>query len=592
MKCLRILCVLCVLSVEAFGLDRTAFTFLKYSLEVRVDPSSQAMAARGTVLLRNDSASPQSDLAMQVSSSLEWRLIHINGKDVQYSTNDYPSDIDHSGKLSEVIVQLPAPVAPHATIEVEVGYSGEITRDAARLTAIGVPSTTAAHTDWDRIGEPVSAVRGIGYVAWYPVEVQAVHISDSEYSDVLASWKEREQGSSMKLALCWISDEHELSAVSNGEFEGLNRQLLGATEDTATHSGCSQFSYANLGTTVPTFAVGEYSTLSRPVIDTYYLADQQSFAQEYALAAEKVLPLDTQWFGAPKRKVIVVQLPDLDDAAYESDTMLVTPLSTTDVKLLQERMMHQLVHASFPSPRPWIEEGLAHFGTALLRAEQGRASAIDYMDQFLPALQAAEKNAGSAVPPAPAGTSSSKPAEASAQDPSEAERSLINSPDEIMFRIKSMFVWWMLREMVGDAPLQKALAAYRPAEDKSATYLPDLISHEAHRDLSWFFDDWVYRDRGLADFQVVSAFPRKTLAHSWVVAVTVEDQGSAGAEVPVIIRTAQGDRSRRVLVKAHDKSVERIEVPDLPTEVIVNDGSVPESDTSNNTFKIQAAPPQ
>lgn len=589
MTLLRYLGVLGVLCGSMFGLDRSAFTFLKYNLEVRVDPAGQALAARGTVLLRNDSATAQSELAMQVSSSLEWRLIHINGKDVQYSTDDYNSDIDHTGKLSEVVVQLPAPVAPQATVEIEVGYSGEITRDAARLTAIGVPSTTAAHTDWDRIGEPVSAVRGIGYVAWYPVEVQAVHISEPEYSDVLASWKQREQGSSMRLALCWISDERELSAVTNGEFEGLNRQLLGATEDTATHSGCSQFSYANLASTVPTFAIGQYSTLSRPVIDTYYLADQQSFAQDYALAAEKVLSLDTQWFGAPKHKVIVVQLPDPDDAAYESDTMLLTPLATTDIKLLQERMMHQLVHASLWSPRPWIEEGLAHFGTALLRAEQGRASAIDYMDQFLPALQAAEKNAGAVAPPAPAGTSSSKPAEAAATSASEAERSLINSPDEIMFRIKSMFVWWMLREMVGDAPLQKALAEYHPAEDKSATYLPDLISREAHRDLSWFFDDWVYRDHGLADFHVVSAFPRKTLANSWVVAVTVEDLGGAGAEVPVIIRTAQGDLSRRVLVKAHDRSVERIEVPDLPTEVIVNDGSVPESDMKNNRLAITAA---
>jgi aminopeptidase N len=154
-------------------------------------------------------------------------------------------------------------------------------------------------------------------------------------------------------------------------------------------------------------------------------------------------------------------------------------------------------------------------------------------------------------------------------------------------------VWWMLRDMVGDASLQKALGQYRAADDKSPSYLPDLIARQAHRDLSWFFDDWIYRNRGLPDFHVVSAFPRKTLANSWVVAVTVENLGAAGAEVPVIIRTAQGDRVRRMVVKAHDKSVERIEVSDLPTEVIVNDGSVPESDTKNNSFTIApAATPQ
>ena len=581
MKFFKILCVLCVLCVGAFGLDRTAFTFLKYNLEIRVDPAGQALSARGKILLRNDSAAPQSELAMQISSSLEWRLIHINGKDVQYSTDEYVSDIDHTGKLSEVIVQLPTPVAPNATVEVEVGYSGEITRDATRLTTIGVPAGTAGHTDWDRIGEPVTAVRGIGYVAWYPVALDAAHIAEADYGTFLQAWKERERASSMNVALCWISDEQQLTVFANGDFLGLNRNLLGATEDTATHAGCSQYSYSNLASTIPTFAIGQYSTLSRPATDVYYLADQASFAQEYALSIEKVLGLDTQWFGAPKKKVGIVQLPDPGDAAYESGTMLITPFATLDQKALDARMMHQLVHASFSSPRSWIEEGLAHFGTALLIAQQGRTAAVEYMDQFLPALQQAEK------PPATPGFSSSKAADVAAAN--EAERSLINSPDEIMFRIKGMFVWWMLRDMVGDAPLQKALAQYRPAEDKSASYLPDLIAREAHRDLSWFFDDWVYRDHGLADFHVVSAFPRKTLGNTWVVAVTVENLGGAGAEVPVIVRTAQGDRSRRLIVKAHDKSVERIEVPELPTEVIVNDGSVPETDMNNNSFKVPPA---
>jgi aminopeptidase N len=159
-----------------------------------------------------------------------------------------------------------------------------------------------------------------------------------------------------------------------------------------------------------------------------------------------------------------------------------------------------------------------------------------------------------------------------------------------MYRIKAMFVWWMLRDMVGDAALQRALKQYRPADDKSPSYLPDLIAREAHRDLSWFFDEWVYRDRGLPDFRLVSAFPRPTLANAYVVAVTVENLGAVSAEVPVIVRTAQGDRVKRVLVKAHDKTIERIEVPVVPTEVIVNDGSVPESDTTNNSFVIPKEP--
>jgi hypothetical protein len=246
--------------------------------------------------------------------------------------------------------------------------------------------------------------------------------------------------------------------------------------------------------------------------------------------------------------------------------MLFTPLAALDRKALDTRMLHQLVHASFVSPRPWIEEGLAHFAMALLREQDGRAAAIQYMDQLLGPLQEAEKKPG--------------------------EHGMATSSDEVMYRVKAMFAWWMLRDMVGNTALQKALQAYRPAEDKSPSYLPDLIAREAHRDLTWFFNEWVYRDRGLPDFRIASAFPRQLLgATGFVVAITVENLGDVSAEVPVIVRTSQGDRVKRVLVKAKDKTVDRIEIPVMPTEVVVNDGSVPESDMTNNSFKITSAAP-
>jgi hypothetical protein len=40
------------------------------------------------------------------------------------------------------------------------------------------------------------------------------------------------------------------------------------------------------------------------------------------------------------------------------------------------------------------------------------------------------------------------------------------------------------------------------------------------------------------------------------------------------------------LVRAHGKSASRIEVPAAPEEIVVNDGSVPESDLSNNTYRF------
>ena len=46
----------------------------------------------------------------------------------------------------------------------------------------------------------------------------------------------------------------------------------------------------------------------------------------------------------------------------------------------------------------------------------------------------------------------------------------------------------------------------------------------------------------------------------------------------------------RVLVRAHDKGYARVEVPDPPTRVVVNDGSVPESKTGNNVYVFENKP--
>jgi hypothetical protein len=40
-------------------------------------------------------------------------------------------------------------------------------------------------------------------------------------------------------------------------------------------------------------------------------------------------------------------------------------------------------------------------------------------------------------------------------------------------------------------------------------------------------------------------------------------------------------------VRGKSNGVIRVEVPKPPEEIVVNDGSVPESDTTNNVFKIE-----
>ncbi len=167
---------------------------------------------------------------------------------------------------------------------------------------------------------------------------------------------------------------------------------------------------------------------------------------------------------------------------------------------------------------------------------------------------------------------------------------LVATFDETYYRSKAAYVWWMLRDMVGDDALKQAIRKYRAAndDDKDPKYVEQLIEAAAKRDLGWFFDDWVYHDRGLPDFRVQSVHPWKTEKDVQIITVTLENLGNAGAEVPFTIICEGGEVTKRIEVRAKSTATTRVELPGTASEIVVNDGSVPESDLTNNMFKISA----
>jgi len=174
------------------------------------------------------------------------------------------------------------------------------------------------------------------------------------------------------------------------------------------------------------------------------------------------------------------------------------------------------------------------------------------------------------------------------KDAPAVDESLIATAIDEFYRSKAAYVWWMLSDMLGEETLKKVLAAYKPDQDKDPAYLEHLIQAQSKRDLQWFFDDWVYHDRGLPDFRVESAYPRQASQGNYLVTLTVENLGDAGAEVPVTVRFDGGEMTQRVEVRGKAKGVVRVATPKLPTEIIVNDGSVPESDLANNVLKVES----
>ena len=554
-----------ILVLPTFAIDREAFTFTKYELDARIERDQQRLGVRGRLTLRNDSNTPQKIAILQISSSLDWRSIRADDKQLQFVSQPYTSDVDHTGSLSEAVVTLPRELKPKESIDLEIGYEGTIGLDASRLMRLGTPAAKAKNSDWDQISAAFTGVRGVGYVAWYPIAIDAASLSQGgSVFEAVARWKAREANANMNVVL------HEQGDSSAASPEMLCIGTSGLTRESGIAPSTVDCNYAPLGIYVPSFVVAAYSSLRQGPANFYFLPQHKEEIEEYVAAAEQVLPLVIDWFGEPKDRPSVLDLPDAGAAPFESGNVMLMPITNPDRKVARITLVHGLTHAAFTSPRPWVGEGLAHFMQALEREQlDGRKAALDYMGLHRAAFLTSEQ------PTAPG-----KLNEPASSQP------LITTFDESHYRSKAMYVWWMLRDMAGETALKKALQRYRAEDDKDPKYVEGLVTAESKKDLSWFFEDWVYQDKGLPDFRIESAYSRKTEKGSYLVTVTVVNTGPVGAEVPFTVNFNGGEIVQRIEVRGNSKATTRVEVPGLPQQVVVNDGSVAESDLTNNTFTI------
>lgn len=568
-------CVLCALCGSGFCLDRNAFTFTEYHLQARIDPPSHSFSAGGTVTLRNDSAMPQKNAVLQISSSLGWQSITLGGKKVLYVSHPYESDIDHTGFLNEAVVTLPQPVAPHANVTLEILYGGTIELDTTRLEQLGTPKDVAANTDWDQISPEFTAVRGVGYVAWYPIAMDSVSLSNGpEYTRALGAWKAREAGSGLSV---------RFQSAPGEEMYGNNDAVLigfSASE--------SALEWTHLGYESPFLVTAKYKRDPDNWKGVHYLSGSESDAKAWQAVARAVIPY---LLKAPDAMPVIFQIPIAAAVPYASKNTLLTPLAIPDPKAAQVLLANPMSYEYVRSDRPWIAAGFASFSQAFQREKQdGRDAAIDYMAKQREALVEEEKD-----------IQSSATGQQQKPEPfSSAATSLVAGSDEVLYRTKAMYVFWMLREMLGDSVLQRALAKYRAEDDREPSYCQRLLEAEAAAQhvvpkmkLEDFFDDWVYRDRGLPDFKIASTYVRPVLGspngQNYLLTVTVQNLGNAGAEVPVTASAGGKERvTHRVYVPARSEASLRVPMVNAADQVTVNDGSVPESDMTNNSSAVAA----
>ncbi|HKF47743.1 MAG TPA: hypothetical protein VKB38_10335 [Terracidiphilus sp.] len=571
--------------VTAKDAEREAVTFTGFDMDVRLRLSDHHIAVRALITIRNDGKSPLSQIPLQISSSLQWERIRVQDRDATIQASLLNSDADHTGKLWEAAVPLAAPLAPGASLALDVTYSGPIEINAQRLLALGTPEDVALHSDWDEIGAGFTGLRGFGNVVWYPASSVPVLLGDgARLFDEMGAHKLRLSGAHfrMRLTVEFPAGQPPTIALVNGHPAALNVASQGSLTTDVAGVAVAQSDQSILGFEAPSLFVAARRShagpdLTTPDLNLWTTPEDESNAQLWLDAATRVTPFLQGWLGQrPRAELSVLDLPDPQDAPFETGALLVTTIRDASPDQLGDVMAHALTHAWMQSPRAWLSEGVAHFmGTLWIEKQSGREKAISALEAGRPALTLIE--------PASPGVSPGQP--------------LAQASSPAYYRTKAGYVLWMLRDLVGDPTLSAALRAYDPKQDLGIPTIPSLFERlleqaGARHDLGWFFADWIDADKGLPDLAIQNVHSNPASGGNWLVAVEVVNSGYAAAEVPVTVRTDGATVTQRLRILGRGKAMQRILIQNKPTEVQVNDGTVPEVEASLHVTRIdQNIPP-
>jgi len=562
--------------------ERSSLIFTAYDLDVHLAPAKSQIAVHSRFTVRNSGTVPLARLALQISSSLKWETFAMRSAErivpLSFAQETIDTDADHTGKAQEAVVTLPQPLAAGASIELTAFYSGTMEQSGERLERIGAPADQAAHADWDAITAERIALRGFGNVLWYPTAAAPAFLGDGAKLFQSVGQTKLLQAPAivhLRLAVEYVGDPPDTAF-----FCGRREKLIAVSENAnvvvADSPGVAtaEFSERPLGFRgMSLFVTDRAATMTDGDLISA-VTDHYDALPSYAAAASKVQSLLKDWLGADPRAPL--DIIDLDGQPFEDDALLVTRVRANEADVLAPSLAHSLTHAWFRSSHVWLDEGVPQFMSLLwIEQSQGREAALQQLQQQVNTLSLAE------------------PGILQSADSAQVGQSLIQAHDDVYYRTKAAAVLWMLRSVVGDDALKHALQLYRRDEkgDVDPKHFQQVLEHASKKNLAWFFDDWVYRDRGLADLSIVSVTPRALPAKvdkgaSWLIAVEVRNDGDAAVEVPVTVRSGTLTQTENLRILGRSSASTRIVFEGEPDEVMVNDGSAPEMTTSRHTKAV------
>ena len=562
--------------------ERSAIQITAYDLDVHLTPAESTLECRVSLRIRNAGAAAVSRIPLQLSSTLRWQTLSL-----PFTQSPISTDTDHTGYAEEAVLILPHPLAAGASTTVTGFYAGQIEQTAARLEIVGTPQDKADQSEWDQIAPTTdagaTALRGFGNVIWYPVAAPTAALGDGNRLFELIN-RQRALATHatlrLRLAVGYLGDP-PAGAILDGELQPL-AALPDTTDDpvAVTHGvALAEFAERTIGLRAPSLFLTAQQPSTTPDQLLSVITPNAEAIGPYAEAAAKVRELLATWFGpTPLEPMLLLDHPGepFEDHAFLAG-QLVAQARPADIA---PALVGTLTHAFLRSAHPWIDEGLPRFmALAWTERTQGREAAVKRLEENNSVLAFAEPDLSAPNPP-----------------PGEA---LTEATSDVYYRRKAAAVWWQLREILTQETLEQALVAYRHSESLSPTFdvdpkaLQHTLERVSKRDLSWFFDDWVYRDRGLPDLTILNVSPRPLPARAgksagFLVAVEIRNDGEAVAEVPVTVRSATLTASERLRIPAHGTLSARILFEDTPESVQVNDNTVPELRTSIHTRQIES----
>ena len=565
--------------------ERSALLFTSYNLDVHLVPATGHLEAHTLFSIRNSGPAPLPRIALQLSSALHWEAITLRTPDravpLPYSQHLIDTSADHTGQANEAVITLPQPLAPNASLNLTAFYSGEITASTQRLERIGASPEDAAFADWDAIAPTFTGLRGFGNVLWYPTASAPITPNSPSRQNPLGLARLRQSTAIVRLRL---SIEYTGEPPAAAYFCG-RRQFLdahpedpGAPAVETTGIATAEFPARILGFRSPSLFVVSTNAVATDNMLISAVALHPEVLPSYNAASQLVRPLLSEWLGPNPLEPLTIL--DHEGQPFEDGALLVVPMGVNDAGAIAPALTHSLSHAWFRSSLPWLSEGVPQFLSILwIEQNQGREAALSLLHSQISTLALAEpqiKDSGAT---------------------DNQGQSLTEARDEVYYGTKSAAVLWMLRSLIGDVALKHTLTLYRDTvarnpEAETPLTFQHLLEHNTHRDLAWFFNDWVYRDRGLADLSIVNVTPRDLSTGgktSWLVAVEVRNDGQAAVEAPITVRSGKLTKTEYLHLPARTTASTRIIFEGVPAEVQVNDGTIPELATPAHIQKLPVA---